>query len=79
MTSKNLPFTTGEIIRRLRLLKGIKQTDAAKRLGMSQQAFSKIEKYPSIAETTARKILAAFACVEEDLENIKKFLPPPIN
>jgi len=60
MTSKNLPFTTGEIIRRLRLLKGIKQTDAATRLGMSQQAYSKIETYPSIAETTARKILAAF-------------------
>jgi len=60
MTSKNLPFTTGEIIRRLRLLKGIKQTDAATRLGMSQQAYSKIETYPSIAEIKARKILAAF-------------------
>ena len=77
MSQKNVPFTTGEIIRRLRVLKGIKQTDAATRLGMSQQAFSKIETYPCVDETKARKILAAFACDEQDLENIKKFLPSP--
>ena len=76
MISKNLPFTTGEIIRRLRLLKGIKQTDAAMRLGMTQQAYSKIETCLSIGETTGRKILAAFACDEQYLENVKKFLPP---
>lgn len=77
MSSKDLPYAIGEIISQLRLLKGIKQAEAAKRLSMSQQGYSKIETYPLIAETTARKILAAFACDEQDLENIKKFLAPP--
>jgi DNA-binding XRE family transcriptional regulator len=75
MSSKDLPYTNGETISQLRLLKGIKQAEAAKRLSISQQGYSKIETYPLIAETTAKRILAAFACNEQDLENIKKLLP----
>ena len=46
---------------------------------MTQQAYSKIETCLSIGETTALRILAAFACSEKDIENIEKFLSPPVN
>ena len=38
MSNINQPIVTGENIRRLRVLKGLKQLDAGKKLGIGQQA-----------------------------------------
>ena len=43
MLNNPLPFTTGDTIRRLRILKGFKQIEAGKKLGIGQQAYSKME------------------------------------
>jgi transcriptional regulator with XRE-family HTH domain len=63
---------TGETIRLLRTLKGVKQGTIAKSLGISQPAYSKIEKCQQIKETKARKILALLNCEEDQLMRIEQ-------
>ena len=67
---------TGDTIRLLRTLKGVKQGTIAKSLGISQPAYSKIEKCQSIEETRARRILALLDCEEEHLRSIEQIRKP---
>ena len=77
MSNNNLPLVTGDNIRRLRVLKGLKQLDAGKKLGIGQQAYSKIEFSPEISQSKARRILNAFESNEEELGFIINSTPPP--
>lgn len=70
MKSEKIP---GSLLRKLRFSIGIKQEDAAKRLGITQQAYSKLENSEAVKEKTISKILKAFDIEEEDF---KKLAPP---
>jgi len=76
MSNNNLPLVTGDNIRRLRILKGLKKFDAGKKLGICQQAYSKIECSLEISQSKAMKILNAFESTAEELKFIIKFTPP---
>lgn len=67
----------GELLRLLRNLKGIKQGDAASKLGVKQQAISKLEHCKKISAKKFDKIITAFDFSEEDIQAAKKYLPPP--
>lgn len=67
----------GELLRLLRNLKGIKQGDAANKLGVKQQAISKLEHCKKISAKKFDKIITAFDFSEEDIQAAKKYLPPP--
>jgi transcriptional regulator with XRE-family HTH domain len=77
MNTKNFPLVSGETIRRLRQLKGIKQAVAAKRLGITQQAYSKIESCKILSENKLKAVLNIFEITPGDIENIQSLLPPP--
>ena len=71
--------TPGEVIRRLRQLKGFKQSTAAEKLGISQQAYSKIEQRKTVSAKNIAQIIIAFNCSNADIETVKNFTPPPKN
>jgi transcriptional regulator with XRE-family HTH domain len=62
----------GEILRRLRTIKGIKQASVAKELGITQQAYSKIEKSKNIDEIKINSLLAILEIGKDDYEELKK-------
>ncbi len=64
----------GEILRRLRHMRGVKQQVAAKNAGMSQQYYSKIELGKKITEETFNHIVATNYYTSTEIEAIKKFL-----
>lgn len=68
-------MNTGETLRQLRTLKGVKQIHIAKELGISQQAYSKIEKRDSIDEVKMRKLLTILGIGEEDVNEYAKIFP----
>ena len=68
-------MNTGETLRQLRTLKGVKQIHIAKELGISQQAYSKIEKRDSIEEDKMRKLLTILGIGEEDANEYAKIFP----
>jgi transcriptional regulator with XRE-family HTH domain len=65
---------TGQTLRKLRLLKEVKQTTLAKKLGISQQAYSKLEKSSHI---DAQKLVVLLDLLQCSREELKVFLPPP--
>ena len=67
-------MTKGEIIRTLRNLRGIKQSTLASGLGISQPAYSKIEKSESIKSEKLKKILLILKCSEEDICILEKII-----
>ncbi len=68
----------GEILRRLRSMKGAKQCTVAKNAGISQQYYSQIEQNKTkISRQKYDHILTSNAYSADEIENIKKFLPPP--
>ena len=75
---------TGETLRLLRMLKGLKQSTLAHQLGISQPAYSKIEKCNRINEVRWNNILTILNCTDSELENLKsiispKDMQPPVN
>lgn len=78
MKKKTFQDLSGENIRNLRLLKGFKQSSVAKKLGITQQAYSKLEAGAAVSESKAMEILAVFESNEKELEMVLK-LPPPIS
>jgi len=68
--------TQNNNIRLLRQLKGIKQTDVAKRLGITQQAYSKLESCKRLKEKKIKQILTVMGSSMEELNKIDLFLPP---
>lgn len=77
MSTNNPPCIAGEMIRRLRSLKGIMQKEACKKMAITQQAYSKIELSKNVPEKKLAEILLAFNSSMQELESIIKFLPPP--
>lgn len=67
---------SGEKLRLLRNWKGLPQKQAASLLGISQPAYSKLEKKKVINGEMLKKIKKAFGCTDRDIERIDK-LPPP--
>ena len=77
MKLNNAPFATGDNIRRLRILKDYKQSTAGRKLGIGQQAYSKIECSAGISEEKALEIIKAFDSSLDEFKMILKFTPPP--
>ena len=77
MPHQNNGHQPGELLKLLRNLKGIKQEDAAKKLGVRQQAVSSLEKRKKVSLSKFEKVVALFKCTAEDIEAAKRFLPPP--
>lgn len=75
MKSNNSPFATGNNIRNLRILKAYKQSEAGKKLSISQQAYSKIECSTRISKAKTLEIIKAFNSSLEEFEIILKFTP----
>jgi transcriptional regulator with XRE-family HTH domain len=65
---------TGETLRLLRTLKGIKQANLARELGISQQAYSKLEKCKNINEDKVNNLLMIMECGTEELEELQRIL-----
>jgi len=65
----------GELLRLLRQCRGFKQQIVAKKLGVSQQALSKIENASLVPPNKVAAILQILSCTENDLENIKRLAP----
>ena len=71
-----MTVVTGEHIRKLRHYKGLMQKEAAQKLEMTQQAYSRIERRTAVRNITLWKILAAFECSSEDFEKVNNSPPP---
>jgi len=63
---------SGENLKHLRLLKDFSQKGIAGKLGISQAAYSKMEKRKKVNDAQIQKILAILHCDLEDLENIQR-------
>jgi transcriptional regulator with XRE-family HTH domain len=66
---------SGQCLRLLRLMKGIKQETIAKRLGISQPAYSKLENSNKLREERVQKVLNALSSTWEDLKKVSSFTP----
>lgn len=73
MTPKKIP---GEAIRKLRHYKGFKQHVAGEKLGIGQQAYSKMENSTHVKPHKIHKAMEAFGCSPEDFEKINGYPPP---
>lgn len=58
----------GQTLRRLRLMKGLKQKDAAKKLGISQSSYSRLEQSVWLQGQQLQNILKALECTSDDVE-----------
>ncbi|MFM9908546.1 MAG: helix-turn-helix domain-containing protein [Chitinophagaceae bacterium] len=68
----------GILIKHLRIAKDLKQATVAHRLGISQQAYSKLENCKEVGILRLSKILKAMDSNEEELNDVRKlFTPPP--
>ena len=74
-------MVTGLLIKHLRIAKDLKQANVAKRLGISQQAYSKLENGQEVDTHRLSDILKAMDSTEEDLNEIRQLftLPPQKN
>ncbi|NJO25308.1 MAG: helix-turn-helix transcriptional regulator [Bacteroidia bacterium] len=68
---------TGETLKKLRRLRGPSQKEVAEKLGISQPAYCKMEKSRYINGKRLERILKALGCTQKDIENVKRFYPPP--
>lgn len=59
---------SGEIIRKLRSLKGITQKEIARKMKISQQAYSKTERQNNVDHIRFNYIIRLLACTEKELE-----------
>ena len=75
MAPKKIP---GEGIRKMRHYKGFKQQYAGEKIGISQQAYSKLEKSNDVKPYKINQAIRAFGCSNEDFEKLNGY-PPPEN
>ncbi|HEY4108057.1 helix-turn-helix transcriptional regulator [Puia sp.] len=69
---------SGQTIKVLRLLKGYSQQGIAKELGISQPAYSKLEKRKMVNKESSRKILAIINCSPDEIRSVQQFIADPI-
>ncbi|HSN60012.1 MAG TPA: helix-turn-helix transcriptional regulator [Ferruginibacter sp.] len=74
MAPKKIP---GEAIRKLRHYKGFKQYHAGEKIGISQQAYSKMVKSAHVKPHKIHQAIKAFGCSIEDFEQLNGYPPPP--
>lgn len=65
---------SGQTIKTLRLMKGYSQQGIAKELGISQPAYSKLEKRKTVNKESSKKILAIINCSVDDVRSVQDFL-----
>ena len=58
----------GKTLRRLRLLKGLKQKEAAQKIGISQSGYCRLEQSAWLQGAKLQKILQALECTNADIE-----------
>jgi len=63
----------GRTIRHLRLLKDFSQKGIARKLGISQAAYSKLEKRKKVEGLVLERILKIMRCSVSDLEHVERF------
>lgn len=68
---------SGETLKMIRLLKGLNQNGIAKKLGITQQAYSKIENNGSMNEKKFMQIVKSIDCTERELEIVRSYSSPP--
>ena len=64
---------TGEVLKKIRLLKGLNQNGIAKKLGITQQAYSKIENNGGLDEKKFSQIIKAIGCSDKELEIVRTY------
>lgn len=67
----------GEIVKQIRLLRGLSQDGAGKEIDISQQAFAKLEKKESIPKKQLSAVLKALNSSQKEFEVIRNLLYPP--
>lgn len=72
--SNVVAMITGETLRLLRVFKGMKRETIAKKLGISQPAYSKLESSSSINGEKLEQLLDVLDCTKEHLDYV---LTPP--
>ena len=70
-------MVTGHELRLLRHLHEIKQETLAKKLNITQQAYSKLEKNQCINGKRLHQIITALGYTKKEFEKAIKKLPPP--
>lgn len=68
---------SGETLRILRQLKGMKQEVVAQKLGISQPAYCKLEKSDCINNGKLLQIINVLDYSQDEFEKIIRHLPPP--
>ena len=70
---------SGEVLKKIRLLKGLNQNGIAKKLRITQQAYSKLEKNSSLNEEKFMHLVKAIGCSDKELEIVRSYPPPRKN
>lgn len=65
---------SGQTIKVLRLMKGYSQQGIARELGISQPAYSKLEKRKTVNKESSKKILAIINCSADEVRSVQEFL-----
>jgi DNA-binding XRE family transcriptional regulator len=65
-------MNSGKTLKVFRILRGLTQTKMGDLLGISQQAYSKMEGHDWIDNKRMDEILEMLKCTKEELESIKK-------
>ena len=65
-------MVTGEKLRLLRILRGMKQQSIAEQMGISQQAYSKLENRKTITERSLKRVLDLLKCTQADLDELDR-------
>lgn len=68
---------SGETLRKLRAINGVKQETLAKKLGISQPAYCKLEKTDCINNGKLLQVIDALGYTEEEFEKIVDHLSSP--
>lgn len=66
---------TGEKIRLLRITRHVKQSEMARRLGISQQRYSALENSHSVSEEKQQRIMDVLSYSRQDAQKILALLP----
>jgi transcriptional regulator with XRE-family HTH domain len=69
-------MSVGNLLKILRIVKHVDQKTVSRHLGISQQAYSKIERSGYINQTSLNKVLAVLQTTPEEMEELKRILLP---
>lgn len=69
----------GDVVKIIRLLRGLSQCGAGMEMDISQQAFAKLEKQSAIANQKLAVVLKALNSSQQEFDAIRKLSPPRKN